>query len=227
MPPRARIYFDCVTGTGIFLLVDGLAQFKVQNWPQFLAFLALALVSATLKFKIPQIPVTFSTTFAFVLIGIANFSLGEALTISCTATLVQCLWRPYEKATGRRLFFNVAAACIGMRVAYDPAHFQMTNSFQRAPGMLLLAALVYFAVNTGLVAGMVALVEGADFHSVWKRLAGYVVYYYPVGGLIAAIVIVTNRIWGWQVSLLILPLLYVTYWPYRAFLKSRELAQSS
>lgn len=227
MPPRARIYFDCVTGTGIFLLVDGLAQFKISDWPQFLAYLALALVAATWKFKIPGIPVTFSTTFAFVLIGIANFSLAEALTIGCAATLVQCYWRPHEKASIRRLFFNVAAVCLGIRIAYDPAHFHLTNSLQKAPGVLPLAALLYFIVNTGLIAGMVALVEEADFRSVWKRLAGYVVVYYPVGGLVAAIMIVANRTWGWHAGLLIVPLLYLTYWPYRAFVRGRELTQVS
>lgn len=227
MAPRARIYFDCVTGTGIFLLVDGLSQFQVKDWPQFLAYLAVAVLSATCKFRIPGIPVTFSTTFAFVLIGIANFSLAEALSIGCVATIVQCLWRPQEKASARRLLFNVAAVCLGIRIAYDPAHFHLANSLDKAPGLLPLAALVYFVINTGLIAGMVALVEGLDFRTVWSRLATYVVVYYPIGGLIAATMIFANRTWGWHSGLFIVPLLYLTYLPYRAFFRGRNLRQAS
>jgi len=223
MPPRARIYFDCVTGTGIFLLVDGLSQFQTKDWRQFVAYLTLALFAATFKFRIPNIPVTFSTTFAFVLIGIANFSLGEALAIGCTATIIQCLWRPQEKATPRRVLFNIAAVCLGIRIAYDPAHFHLVKNLQKAPAVLPLAALVYFVINTGLVAGMVALKEGIDFRGVWRRLAAYVAIYYPIGGLIAAIMIAANRTWGWQAGLFVVPLLYLTYWPYRAFFQGREL----
>lgn len=227
MSPRARIYYDCVAGTGIFLLVDGLSQFQIKDWQQFLAYLALAIVSAAWKFKIPGIPVTFTTTFAFVLVGIANFSLAEALTIGCAATLVQCYWRPQQKPSFRQAFFNVAAVCLGIRIAYDPAHFHLTSSLQKAPEILPLATLLYFVVNTALVAGIVALSEGTEFRPVWRRLVSYVVVYYPVGGLVAAVVIVANRAWGWHAGLLVLPLLYLTYWPYRVFVRDRTMMQPS
>jgi len=221
MPPRARIYLHCVVGTGIFLLADGLSQFEPTDVGRFVAYLALALISGTWKFKVPGISATFSTTFAFVLIGIANYSLGEALFMGCAATLVQCLWRPIEKRSVRKVFFNVSGVAIGVTVAYNPAHFEMAQALHKAPGMLPLAAFLYFVTNTALVAGMVALLEEEAFRPVWRRLASYALVYYLAGGVVASVIIVANRLWGWQSGLFILPLLYLTYCGYCAYLRSR------
>ncbi|HYL77134.1 MAG TPA: hypothetical protein VEU96_23160 [Bryobacteraceae bacterium] len=221
MPPRARIYLHCIVGTGLFLLIDGLTQFDPKDLRRFVAYLALALISATWKFKVPGMPATFSAGFAFVLIGIANFSLGEAMAMGCGSIVVQCLWRTPQKRPVRKVFFNVAAVAFGITLAYNPAHFELAGGLQKAPGMLSLAALLYFVVNTGLVSGMVALIEEAEFRAVWRRLAGYGLAYYLAGGVIASAIIVANRLWGWQAGLFILPLLYLTYCGYRAYLRSR------
>lgn len=201
--------------------MDGLTQFEPADVRRFFAYLALALISATWKFKVPGIAATFSAGFAFVLIGIANFSLGEALVMGCASIAVQSLWRSPQRCPVRKVFFNVAAVAFGITLAYNPAHFELAGGLQKAPGMLPLAALVYFVVNTGLVSGMVALIEEAEFRTVWSRLAGYGLVYYVVGGMIASAIIVANRLWGWQAGLFILPLLYLTYCGYRAYLRSR------
>jgi len=227
MPPRARIYLHCVVGTGLFLLWDGLSQFAAADLPQFIAYLALALLSATWRFQIPGIPVTFSTTFAFILIGIANFSLGEALLMGCGATLVQCLWKPPYKLSGRKMFFNIAGVAIGIRVAYNPMHVPLAGGPHYAAWMLSLAAALYFLLNTALVSGMIALLEQEAFGPVWRRLAKYSIAFYVVGGLIASLVIVANRLWGGQIALFVLPLLFVTYRLYRSYLRRRGIALAS
>lgn len=227
MPPRARIYLHCVVGTGLFLLLDGLSQFAAADLPQFIAYLSLALFSATWRFQVPGIPVTFSTTFAFVLMGIANFSLGEALLMCCGATLVQCLWRPPRKLTLRKMYFNIAAVAIGTRIAYNPLHVPLADGLHYGAWMLLLAAALYFLINTALISGMIALLGEEAFGPVWRRLAKYSIVFYVVGGSIAGLVIVANRLWGWQIALFILPLLYVTYRLYRWYLRRRGIAVAS
>jgi hypothetical protein len=227
VPPRARIYLHCVVGTGIFLLVDGLSQFNSLDVRRFIAYLALALVSATWKFKVPGITATFSAGFALVLIGIADFSLGEALVMGCSSILVQTLWRSAQKRPVRKASFNIAGVAIGITLAYNPAHFELARGLQKAPGMLFFAALVYFVANTALVAGMVALMEGEEFRALWRRLTGYGVAYYLAGTLVATAIVAANRLWGWQMGLFILPLLYLTYCGYRAYLRSRGMLTQS
>ena len=210
-----------MVGTGIFLLLDGLTQFDPLDTRRFVAYFALALVSATWKFRVPTMAATFSAGFAFVLIGIADFSLGEALAMGCASIVVQTLWRSSDKNHLRKAFFNLSGVAFGVQLAYVPIHFVRANGIQRAPMMLLLAATIYFAANTALVAGMVALVEEGSFGTVWRRLAGYALPYYAVGGLISTLIIFVNRTWGWQEGIFVLPLLYLTYCCYRAYLRSR------
>src|SRR5579864_2987549 len=125
MVPRVTIYLHCIVGIGIYLFVDGLLQFKSADPQEFFAYLALALLGATLRIKLPRIRANVSTSFAFILIGIANFSLGEAVVIGSAATLVQCLWRPKRKRSTRQVFFNLGATVIGVTVAYNPSHYEL------------------------------------------------------------------------------------------------------
>src|SRR5229473_4315967 len=222
MSPRANIYLQCVLGTGIFLLVGGLTEFSTANLPQFFAYLSVAMLSATWKFKVPGIPVSYSAAIAFVLIGIANYSLGETLVIGCLATLVQCLWRTTRRRSPRKVSFSVAVVAIGITIAYNPTHFVLSKGLQYAPRMLLLAALVYFTLNTALEAGIIALVQEELYAPVWRKIVRHSVLYHLSTGLIGALMIVASRLWGWQFGLLMVPLLYLTYRFYGLYLVKRD-----
>src|SRR5579862_191812 len=227
MSPRARAYFYCVVGIGLFLFSNGLGQFTPADFQQFFAYFALAMLSATWRVKVPGVPVNVSPVFAFVLIGIANYSLGEALVIGCGATLVQCLWKPEEKRNTRKIMFNVAAVAIAVTVSYNPSHYILSEGLDHAPRMLPLAALIFFVVNTGLVSGMIALIEQEAFRAVWRNLNQYLIWYYVAGGLLAILIIVANRLGGWQAGLFITPFLYLAYQYYREYLRRRgTLAES-
>lgn len=219
MVPRVTVYLHCIVGIGVYLFLDGLLQFRCADPQEFFAYLALALLGATLKLKLPRVRAHVSTSFAFILIGIANFSLGEAVLIGFSATLVQCLWKPKGRRKASQLLFNLGATVIGVTVAYNPSHFELAHGLQKIPQMLPLAAFLYFVVNTGLVSGMIALSEDEPFRAVWFNLTHHLIAYYLVGGFIATMTIVASRLWGWQSGILILPLLYVTYRYYRVYLQ--------
>jgi hypothetical protein len=219
MVPRQTVYLHCIVGIGMYLFLDGLLQFKCADPQEFLAYLALALLGATLKLRLPRVRANVSTSFAFILIGIANFSLGEAVLIGFAATLVQCLWRPRGRRKAREVFFNLGTAVIGVTVAYNPSHYELAHGLQKIPQMLPLAAFLYFVTNTGLVAGMIALSEDERFRAVWFRMSRHVIAYYLVGGFIATLTIVASRLWGWQSGILVLPLLYLAYRYYRVYLQ--------
>jgi hypothetical protein len=218
MVPRVTVYLHCIVGIGIYLFFDGLMQFKCADPQEFFAYLALALLGATLKLKLPGLRANVSTSFAFILIGIANFSLGEAVVIGSAATLVQCLWKPKGRRKARQVFFNIGATVIGVTVAYNPFHYELTQGLHKLPEMLPLAAFLYFITNTGLVSGIIALSQDEPFRAVWRNLTQHLIAYYLVGGFIATLIIAASRLWGWQSGILILPLLYLTYRYYRLYL---------
>jgi hypothetical protein len=221
MSPRSRAYFYCVVGIGLFLFSNGLSQFTPTDFQQFFAYFALGMLSATWRVKVPGISVNVTPVFAFVLIGIANYSLGEALIIACGSTLVQCVWRPDEKREARKIMFNVSAVAIAVTIAYNPSHFALSEGLDHAPRMLPLAALVFFIINTGLVSGMIALMEQEAFRAVWRNMTQYLIWYYVAGGVLATLIIVANRIGGWQAGLFITPFLYLAYQYYREYMRRR------
>ena len=227
MSPRSRAYFYCVVGIGLFLFSNGLGQFAPLDFQQFFAYFALGMLSATWRVKVPGIPVNVSPVFAFVLIGIANYSLGEALVIACGSTLVQCMWKPDEKRDARKILFSASTVVIGVTVAYNPSHFALSQGLDQAPRMLLLAALVFFVINTGLVSGMIALVEQEAFRAVWRNLTQYLLWYYVAGGLLATLIIVANRLGGWQAGLFITPFLYLAHQYYREYMRRRGVLLES
>ena len=227
MSPRARAYFYCVVGIGLFLFLDGLADFAPTDFQQFFAYFALGMLSATWRVKIPGIPVNVSPVFAFILIGIANYSVGEALIIGCGSTLVQCLWKPLDKRSVRKVVFNIATVVIGVAVAYNPSHFILSKGLDHAPRMLPLAAIIFFIVNTGLVSGMIALTEQEGFRAIWRNLSQHLLWYYVAGGILATMIIVANRLGGWQAGLFITPFLYVIYQYYREYLRRRGVTAES
>lgn len=220
MPARASAYYQCVVGLGIFFLIDGLWQFSTQDLPRFWTYLVLALLSATWKVRVPGFEASVSAVFAFILIGIANYSLGEAMAIAFAATLAQCIWRPRTRVTARRTVFSIASVIIALAVAYNPANYWLSQGLKNAPGMLPVAALVFFVVNTGLVSGIIALTQTGT--SIWRHIAEAVVPYYVAGVLIASAVIVAERLWGWQWGLLAAPLLYLASNYYRTHLERRH-----
>jgi hypothetical protein len=75
MSPKAKVYFECIVGVGALLFVDALSEFDSRNLTQFLTYLAVAILSATCKLRVPGIHATFSPVFVFVLVGVANSSL--------------------------------------------------------------------------------------------------------------------------------------------------------
>jgi len=224
VPSRTTIYLHCIVGIGIYLFVEGLTQFRPANVQEFFAYFALALLGATLRVKIPRLRANVSTSFAFILIGIANFSLGEAIVIACGATIVQCLWRRRPKRAARQVWFNTSATIIGVSVAYNPAHVGLSQGLIQVPEILPVAAFLYFVANTGMVSGMIALTEDKPFQAVWRNLTQEVIAYYLVGGFIATLIIVATRLWTWQTGILILPLLYLSYRFYRTHLLRRTQA---
>ena len=221
MSPQPKAYFYCVVGIGLFLFSNGLVQFTPTDFQQFFAYFALGMLSATWRVKVPGIPVNVSPVFAFVLIGIASYSLGEALMIACGSTFVQCMWRPTEKRDARKVLFNLATVVIGVTIAYNPSHFVLSQGLDHAPRMLPLAALVFFVVNTGLVSGMIALVEDGAFRAVWRNLTQYLIWYYVAGGLLATLIIIANRLGGWQAGLFMTPFLYLAHQYYREYMRRR------
>ena len=88
--------------------------------------------------------------------------------------------------------------------------------------MLGLAAITYFIANTGSIAAVIALTEDKSIKRIWVECYFWSFPYYLVGAAFAGMIGWFNREFGWETSLLIVPIIYLIYRSYRLYLGKLE-----
>jgi hypothetical protein len=220
MPNTAKTYIALIVALG-FASLAGCLIFSAQfpDMPRYLSYLLLAVLASTLKVRLPGFTGTISVNFLFILIGIADFTLAETMTMGCAAILVQCIWRTKQRPQAVQVLFNVAALALSIGVAYQLSHFVLNLArADSLSALLALAACVYFLSNTLLISGVLCLIERKPLKKIWQQCYLWTFPYYLVGSAIAGLVTVSSRAVGWEASLLMLPLMYLVYVFYRLYL---------
>src|ERR1700733_4106824 len=92
LPIRAKIFIAITTAAGFAVWVTAFLQWQSADPVKFACYLAIAVLAATMKIRLPGIESTMSVHFLFVLLGVLELSLPETLAIGCAAALVQSLW---------------------------------------------------------------------------------------------------------------------------------------
>src|SRR5579863_2179892 len=118
-PRRATIYIALIVFSGTIILNHGLWNWSTSDWPRYLSYCAIALLASGMKVTLPAISATMSLNFLFVLIGIAEFSLAETLTMGCLGILVQTMFNVKNRLRAVQVVFNVASIACSIEAAYD------------------------------------------------------------------------------------------------------------
>jgi len=216
MTRRTQLYIGLTIASGGALVASCLASEDGTRFSDaYLVYCLVALLSSTLKVRLPGITGTISVNFLFVLIAIAVFTFSETVLLASAACIVQCLWRPKSRPRIVQVSFNVATLAISAGASYRISHL-FAGAVEAHLGVLLaVAASFYFTADTMLVSGALALVQGKSLFAVWQQCYLWSFPYYLAGAAIAGLAVETDRALGWAMSLLILPLMYLVYVFYR------------
>lgn len=225
LPRTARSYLVLVWVIGSAVLASALRHQPLFNLALFL-YLAGAVASSTLKVQLPGVTGTLSVNFVFVLTGIADLPLAEALLVGCAAAISQSLFRAFRRTSAVQVGFNLANITLSIAAGYAAFHSPWLSSgpFGSLPVRLLAATALFYAVNTALVAGIIALTEAKGFLQVWRSSFGWVMVHYLVGAAVAAMLTGSRQAFGWTSWLLILPAFYLIYRSYQIYLRSIQEA---
>jgi hypothetical protein len=216
MTKKAQIFIGLTIVSGVCLMAYCLAGVAgAVPSSAYLAAVLLALVASTLKVRLPGITGTISVNFLFILIAIAIFTFSETVLLASAACIVQCLWRPKSRPRIVQVSFNVATLAISSGASYRLSHLFAGTPAAHLGVLLSVAATFYFTADTLLVSGVLSLVQGKSLFTVWQQCYLWSFPYYLVGAAIAALAVETDRALGWEMSLLILPLMYLVYVFYR------------
>ncbi len=219
----ATIFILTQLSAGIPLLPYALLHWHTENPLRFASFLAVALGASIFKVRLPGIQATMSANFLFILVGILDLSYPETLLMGCLGGLVQSLWQAKPRPRLIQILFNFANLAISISIANQVFHSQIAYNFGlRWPLLLAAASSTYFSMNTMSVSGIIAMTERRNPISVWKECYLWSFPYYLLGALIAGGVSIINRTLGWQVAILVLPIVYWIYRSYRTYLDRLE-----
>ena len=216
----AKIYIAIVMALGASLLIAGSLYWSSTDPTRFFVYLLLGLLASTWKVKLPGLTGTISGNFLFVLIGISAFSFAETVILAAASALVQSFWRVKRNPLPVQVGFNMTVLATSAGTAWLVA--EGISKYLKPHSLIVLlvsAACVYFVANTGLVSGVVALVEQKRFTTVWRECHGWSFPYYVMGAGLAALISISGQTAGWNVSLLIVPAMYLVYTYYRFYVQ--------
>ena len=211
MSRRANVYIAIVVALGTASLLHGTLVWNIDNWPRFLTWCALAMAASRLKVSLPGVTGTVSINFVFVLLGVCEVGLAGTQVMGCLGMLMQCL--VFTKARPRpiQVAFSVASMATSVEACYWAWRFLPETSAIEQPVRLLCAAAAFFAANTLQVAIVIALTEGQKVFQLWRGSYFWTFPNYLAGAAMAWAMDRTGRSFGWEASLLLLPVLYVVY----------------
>src|SRR5580692_10337180 len=217
--PRFFIAVVVVCGTAV--LTYSVLHGKSENPLKFFCYLVIALAASRLKVNLPGITGTMSVNFLFLLLGVLELSLSEAMALGCAAAVVQCLGR--DRPSPMQVAFNVCSTALAIAVTFCAYHYSLLHHLVQNPSTLLfLAASVYFIANTLPVAAVISLTERRSLRKIWSDCYFWSFPYYLVGAGIAGMMSWLHGFTDWQTSLLTLPVVYLIYRSYRLYLGKLE-----
>ena len=217
MTTAAKVYLSSTIGLGLVLAALGLSQWKSRDLPAYTAYLLLTILVSTFKVKLPGLDGTYSLSFIFLLVSVVEFNLAQVVVLACAAATVQSLWRRKNRPTAVQAAFNIACLVITVTTCYGVNQLAMQALGSRLI-CLLLVTVVYFLVNTCMVAGIMGLVSDERILTVWRQWFLWSFPYYVVGAGIAWAVSMSGPHRFTGILSAALPFLYLMYWYYRQLL---------
>ncbi|MEY2393939.1 MAG: hypothetical protein QOF94_284 [Acidobacteriaceae bacterium] len=221
LPIGAKAFVGLVIAGGMASLLEAAIHQSSKNIAEFICYLGIAVLASRLRVILPGITGTMSVNFLFILVGIAELSYSEALTLGAISMLAQSLYP--SRPTGIQLAFNVCAGALSTALAYIVYHNPLANEYiSSRPLILCLAASTYFIVNAGSIAAVISFSEGKPLQQILVDCYFWSFPYYLLGAGIAGVIGWFNRQFNWETSLLFVPAIYVIYRSYRLYLGKLE-----
>jgi signal transduction histidine kinase/CheY-like chemotaxis protein len=192
-------------------------------WGLFLFALAASCVTSCWKINLP-IPLTsgstLSVSYAANLMALLLLGPRPTVVIAALGAWMQCTINVKRHYPLYRTVFSVAAEVITMLatgLVYQMLGGSVTGSLAAMARPVVASIATYFCLNTGLVAGAIALTTERRAWAVWREDFLWSASSYMVAGTagaVAAFVIARGQHW---VALLLLAPVYLVYWTYRLF----------
>ena len=181
-------------------------MYSLGDSVRLVAFLAAAVLAGFLQIRVRGLSTRLSLRFFVLLLALAVLSWPEVAAIAFLSALVECAVGMRPRFTMRAGALSGAVSVLATSGAYAAYHVPAGGS---PPLRMVLAAMVFFAVSTLLL---------AKFNGrLWKRSHYWTFPHYIAGGSAAGLLSITDRHEGWEITLLVVPMLYWMVQAYKLY----------
>ena len=218
-PGYAAAFITLVAAAGLWSMGYGLTQSANWHPQEALTLFAIAVATSRMKVKLPGLTGSMSVNLPFLLIGVAELNLMEALLVSCAAIAAQCSPKNGSKPKMSQLVFNTSLMAVATTGSWRLFHQGgYAQPAWLSGGLLLpLAVAGFFLIQTVPVSIVITLAEGGMVRKIWTNIAQMTFPYYVLSAGMASMVIAARQHVGWPVSLLLFPVMYGTYRSYQGY----------
>jgi diguanylate cyclase (GGDEF)-like protein/putative nucleotidyltransferase with HDIG domain len=219
----AQLYLGTVIVAGVVAVVHSIYTLQLHpvsyHW---LLLAGLTLLSGSFTIRIPTIPARLSVSETFVFATVLLFGPAAATMIVVLDSLVISLWLKQRSRSASRVLFNMAAPSVAIWIAshafYALAHIQPLSRESKPiltlVGPLLALAVLYFVLNSALIAVAVAFEKRVSAVTVWRQNFLWLSLNYFSGASVAALLLPylqPEKPEFARVIGIILPLLLISY----------------
>jgi putative nucleotidyltransferase with HDIG domain len=202
------------------------------RWEWFI-LAALTLLTGSFTIRVPTLAARISVSETFVFTSVLLFGPAAGTATVVLDSLIASFWLRSSTRSIPKILFNVAAPAIAiwtssqiffLSVPMDPGAIHSRNLGQLiAP--LFTFALLYFFINTSLVAGAIATERDASPARIWfDNFPGLSITYF-VGASIAVLIVAYTPQIDFSVLSIILPLLVISYVTFKSSMGRLEDAE--
>ncbi|HML18386.1 MAG TPA: HD domain-containing phosphohydrolase, partial [Bryobacteraceae bacterium] len=214
-PLQSRLFVVTAVVLGFAELVSLGFRWNGVDSRRFLIYLAIVAITSFFHLQRTGTSAGFSLNLPFVLLSIVDLSLPEAVTIGCTAAVIQDL-RSGQGWSLRRLMVSLGVQATVISTASFVLASVLPKGLQDPPFRLFIAAVSLFVANTFPAAILLRLAGEQRLGRLWKKSYFWAFPYYLVGAALAQVIHLGKSAISSGTALLVLAALYLAYRNYRS-----------
>jgi hypothetical protein len=224
LPKPAKLFISAVMLAAIAAASYAFVTRMPSGQMKLVALLLLAMAAARMKLTLPGLESSMAMNLPFILIGLVELSLPEAMMVGGLSTFVHTLPKPGQKVKLLQAVFNVCNMVNAVAIAFVAASRAQHASTASAETLLIAAAaLAFFLADTLPVATIISLTEKQSFVKVWREMALLTFPYFVLSAGVATMVATGGHYLGWK-TLLLMPIMCGVYLSFRLYFERMTLA---
>ena len=219
----AQLFVSAIVMAGFLVIahsVNALRSTPVTS--QWFVLAALTLLSGSITIKLPGIDASISVSETFVFTSVLLFGTAAGTIIVTLDGLIISLWL-WRKGIGfHKLLFNMTAPALSIWLAAQLFFFvagvpPLTQEATSLPALLpglLLFAVVYFLLNSWLMATAVSFEESSSPLEIWRHNFLWLSLSFFSGASVSILLVSISREINLTALAVIVPLLIISYLTY-------------